>query len=70
MNSDNPVIVDPLDAFEAPFRAQLRAICDEIGYGRTIQLVERWWEEKHPGATEVRHAMLARRSRKGKKGAR
>lgn len=71
MSTDGPPsFVDPLDTFEAPFRAQLRSICDSIGYGRTIQLVENWYEEKHPGWKEARNATLARRSRSGKKGAR
>jgi len=48
--------------FESRFTPSLRALCEEIGYGRVIQIVEGWMEEKHPG-------WLAARSRVASVGA-
>ncbi len=62
--------VDPLLVFELPYQTQLRNICDAIGYGRTIQIVEQWWENMHPGWLAARDAANARRHKNGKKGAR
>ena len=53
--------VDPLAGFEAPHLAQLRAICEAIGYGRTIQVVEDWYEEKHPGWKAASDSVAAKR---------
>lgn len=61
---------DPLFAFEAPYLTQLRTICEAIGYGRTIQVVERWWDLKKPGTLAANHARIARQHRASKKGAR
>ncbi len=38
-----------MEIFEAPFVKQLRAICEEIGYGRVIQIAEYWMDEKRLG---------------------
>jgi hypothetical protein len=46
------------NAFEAPHLEQLRAVCDAIGYGRVIQVAERWMDEKHPGWLAARRRVV------------
>ena len=50
--------------FERPHIAKLRSICREIGYGRAIQLIEGWMEEKVPGYLAAADAVAARRHRR------
>ena len=45
--------------FEAGHVADLRRICNAIGYGRAIQIAEGWMEEKHPGWLDARRAVMA-----------
>lgn len=49
---------DNLDAYEAPYLKQLRAICEEIGYGRVIQVTEHWMDRKHPGWLKAKHQVI------------
>ena len=37
-----------MDRHDAPHLAQLRAICQAIGYGRVIQQTQAWWAEVDP----------------------
>lgn len=32
-----------MDNFEAPYKGQLRDVCEAIGYGRSMQLISEWW---------------------------
>lgn len=38
---------------EKCYTPDLRRICEEMGYGRVIQIVENWMEKKHPGWLEA-----------------
>jgi hypothetical protein len=49
-------------AYEAPFADDLRRICEEIGYGRVIQLAEQWFEEKCPGWIAARNRVIVKGS--------
>ena len=44
--------------FETPYIRDLKIICEEIGYGRVIQLAEGWMEEKNPGWLKARDEVI------------
>lgn len=41
-------ITSVLDGYEAPYKAALLQICEQIGYGRVMQLSSQMWQEKDP----------------------
>jgi len=54
-SAEDEVIRVAVEAYEAPYVKRLRAICEEIGYGRVIQLAENWMDAKHPGWLASHH---------------
>lgn len=44
---------------EALAVGELRQICEHIGYGRVVELAERWLDEKHPGWLKARRSAMA-----------
>ncbi len=51
--------LNALKVMEEPHVANLRAICDAIGYGRVIQLAEDWMDDKHPGWLKAKAKVAA-----------
>ena len=49
-----------LERYEAPYTTQLRMICEEIGYGRVIQIAEEWMDKKNPGWLDAHHKVGCR----------
>lgn len=54
-------VYESMGKHETPHLDTLRNICEEIGYGRVLQVVSDWFDETHPGMSDARVAIAVGR---------